>query len=168
MMSHFIFLGLTEIVQDIEDIRPPIAQHPLWGIVGILTALLVVALLAYAFWPNRGKVVLPPILPKEWAHSELTRLDGEIATLDPPEAAFRISWILRGFLERQYGLRACRQSTEEFLMHTAQQRLFAAGQRERLQEFLEGCDRLKFARATIATAPINLLRQATAWIDETV
>jgi len=53
-------------------------------------------------------------------------------------------------------------------MHTAQQRLFAAGQRERLQEFLQGCDRLKFARATIATAPINLLRQATAWIDETV
>ena len=75
---------------------------------------------------------------------------------------------MRGFLERQYGLRACRQSTEEFLMHTAQQRLFAAGQRERLQEFLQGCDRLKFARAIMATAPINLLRQATAWIDETV
>ena len=167
-MSQFLFLGLTEIVQDIEDIRPPIAQHSLWGIVGILTALLVVALLAYALWPNRRKVALPPTLPKEWARSELTRLDGEIATLEPPEAAFRLSWILRGFLERQYGLRACRQSTEEFLMNTAQQRLFAPVQRERLQEFLQGCDQLKFAHATIATAPINLLRQATAWIDETV
>jgi hypothetical protein len=168
MMSQFIFLGLTEVVQDIEDIRPPIAQHPIWEIVGILTALLVVALLAYAFWPNRRKVVQPPTLPKEWAHSELTRLDSEMATLDPHEAAFRISRVLRGFLERQYGLRACRQSTEEFLMSTAQQRLFAPVQRERLQEFLEGCDQLKFARATIVIAPINLLRQATAWINETV
>jgi hypothetical protein len=168
MMSRSLLLGLTEIAQDIEDIRPPIPQHQLWGIVGILTALLVVALLAYAMWPNRKRVALPPSLPKEWARSELSRLDGEIATLDPPEAAFRISWVLRGFLERQYGLRACRQSTQEFLMNTAQQRLFAPVQRERLQEFLESCDQLKFARATIAIAPINLLRQATTWIDETV
>jgi hypothetical protein len=35
-MIQFSFLGLTEIAQDIEDIRPPIAQHSLWGIVGIL------------------------------------------------------------------------------------------------------------------------------------
>jgi hypothetical protein len=168
MMSQFIFLGLTEIIQDIEDIKPPIAQNPVWGIIGILIALLVVALLAYAFWPNRRKPVQPPFLPKEWAHAELTRLDTEITTLDPHEAAFRISRILRGFLERQYGLRACRQSTEEFLVSTAQQRLFDPRQKERLQEFLESCDQLKFARATIAAAPINLLRQATTWIDETV
>jgi hypothetical protein len=168
MMTQFIFLGLTEISQDIEDIRPPIAQSPVWGFVGILTALLVVALLAYAFWPNRRKAVLPPSLPKEWARSELTRLDGEIATLDPHEAAFQISRILRSFLERQYGLRACRQSTEEFLMSTAQQRLFDPVQRERLQEFFESCDQLKFTRATTVTAPNSLLRQATTWIDETV
>jgi hypothetical protein len=168
MMSHFAFLGLTEIIQDIEDIQPPIAQHAVLGIIGVLSALLVIALLAYAFWPNRRKAVLPPSLPKEWAHSELTRLDSEIATLDPHEAAYRISRILRGFLERQYGLRACRQSTEEFLMSTAQPRLFEPVQRERLQDFLQGCDQLKFARATIAATPINLLRQATTWIDETV
>jgi hypothetical protein len=168
MMSQFVFLGLTELVQDIEDIRPPVAQHPVWWIVGILAALLVVVLLAYAFWPNRRKVVLPPVLPKEWAHSELTRLDSEIKTLDPHEAAFRISRILRSFLERQYGLRACRQSTEEFLLSTTQQRLFDPLRRERLQEFLEGCDQLKFARKTVATGPTHLLRQATAWIEETV
>jgi hypothetical protein len=168
MMSRFIFLALTEIIQDIEDIRPPIAQHSLWWIVGVLAALLAVAVLAYAFWPNRRKAVLPPILPKEWAHSELTRLDSEIEALDPHDAAFRISRVLRGFLERQYGLRACRQSTEEFLISTAQQRLFDPLQRERLQEFLEGCDQLKFARTTVARGPAHLLRQATAWIEETV
>jgi hypothetical protein len=167
-MKDFVLLGLTEIVQDIDDIQPPIAEHSLWGIIGILAALLVVALLAYAFWPNRRKPVLPPVLPKEWARSELARLDHEIPTLDPNEAGFRLSQILRSFLERQYGLRACRQSTEEFLVSTAQQRLFDPGQRERLQHFLQGCDQLKFARAAIANAPINLLRQATAWIDETV
>lgn len=167
-MMHLAFLGLTEVIQDIEDIRPPIAERSLWGVVGILTALLAVALIAYAFWPNRRKAALPPSLPKEWARSELTRLDTEIATLDPDEAAFRLSRILRGFLERQYGLRACRQSTEEFLVSTAQQRLFDPGRRERLQEFLQGCDQLKYARAAILTAPINLLRQATTWIDETV
>jgi hypothetical protein len=168
MMSRFIFLALTEIVQDIEDIKPPIAQYSAWWIVGILAALLGVASLAYFFWPNRRKVVLPPVLPKEWAHSELSRLDSAIETLDPHEAAFRISRVLRGFLERQYGLRACRQSTEEFLLSTAQQRLFDPLRRERLQEFLEGCDQLKFARKTVTIGPSHLLHQATAWIEETV
>jgi hypothetical protein len=168
MMSRFFFLALTEIIQDIEDIKPPIAQRPVWWIVGILATLLVLAVVAYAFWPNRRKVVLPPILPKEWAHSELIRLDSEIETLDPHEAAFRISGVLRSFLERQYGLRARRQSTEEFLLSTTQQRLFDPLRRERLQEFLESCDQLKFARKTVAIGPNHLLRQATTWIEETV
>ena len=167
-MTHFVLLGLTEVIQDIEDIRPPIAENPVWRIIGILTALLVVALLAYAFWPNRRKTASPPWLPKEWAHSELARLTSEIETLGPDEAAFRLSRILRGFLERQYGLRACRQSTEEFLVSTAQQRLFDPVQRERLQDFLQGCDQLKFARTAVAAAPNRLLRQAMTWIDETV
>jgi hypothetical protein len=167
-MMHLPLLGLTQIIQDIEDIRPPIVERSLWEIVGILAVLLVVALLAYAFWPNRRKAVTPPALPKEWARSELTRLDTELVTLDPHEAAFRVSGILRGFLERQYGLRACRQSTEEFLVSTAQQKLFDPGRKERLQEFLQDCDQLKYARAAVANEPTNLLRQATTWIDETV
>jgi hypothetical protein len=166
-MIQVVMLGLTEVTQELEDIKPPLVEHSLWGIIGILTALLVVAVLAYAFWPNR-KTVLPPALPKDWARSELARLDHEIAMLDPDEAAFRLSQVLRVFLERQYGLRACRQSTEEFLVSTAQQKLFEPVQRERLQEFLRTCDQLKFARARLATAPASLLRQATAWIDETV
>jgi hypothetical protein len=168
MMSRFFFLALTEIIQDIEDIKPPIAQQQVWWLVGILATLLVLALVAYVFWPNRRKVVLPPILPKEWAQAELLKLDSEIETLDPHEAAFRISGVLRGFLERQYGLRACRQSTEEFLVNTTHQRLFDPLRRERLQEFLEGCDELKFARKTVVLGPSHLLRQATAWIEETV
>jgi hypothetical protein len=166
-MTYLIMLGLTEVIQDIEDIQPPIPESRLWGVVGILAALLVIALLAYAFWPNRKKTLTPPILPKDWARAELARLDDEIAALNPDEAAFRVSQILRSFLERQYGLRACRQSTEEFLLSTAQQRLFDPVRRERLQEFLQSCDQLKFARAAIA-APANLLRQATSWIEEAV
>jgi hypothetical protein len=166
-MTYLTMLGLTEVIQDIEDIQPPIPESGLWGVVAILAALLVIALLAYAFWPNRKKPLMPPILPKDWARAELARLDNEITTLNPDEAAFRVSQILRSFLERQYGLRACRQSTEEFLLSTAQQRLFDPMRRERLQEFLQNCDQLKFARAAMA-APANLLRQATSWIEEAV
>ena len=45
-MMHLPLLGLTQIMQDIEDIRPPIVERSLWEIVGILAVLLVVALLA--------------------------------------------------------------------------------------------------------------------------
>jgi hypothetical protein len=166
-MINFLLLGLSEVTQDLEDIKPPIVEHPLWGIIGTLAALLVVALLAYAFWPDRRKMISPPALPKEWARSELARVDTEIATLNPDEAAFQLSQILRGFLERQYGLRARRQSTEEFIASTAQQHLFDPVQKERLQDFLQNCDRLKFARATTAATPVSLMRQATTWIDET-
>jgi hypothetical protein len=165
-MTDFLFLGLSEVTQDIEDIKPPIIEHSIWGIVGMLAALLVVALLVYAFWPDRKKMVSPPALPKEWARSELARVDNHIAALNPDEAAFQLSRILRGFLERQYGLRACRQSTEEFIANTAQQQLFDPVQKERLQDFLQNCDRLKFARSTAAATPVSLMRQATTWIDE--
>ena len=167
-MMHSAFLGLTQVIQDIEDIRPPIAGRSLWEIVAALTALLVIALLAYALWPNRRKAVSPLPLPKEWAHSELSKLDTELATLDAHEAAFRLSGILRGFLERQYGLRACRQSTEEFLVSMAQQKLFGPGRKERLQEFLQDCDQLKYTRASVTNGPTDLLHQATTWIEETV
>jgi hypothetical protein len=167
MIYHSPLLALSEVVQNLEDIKPPIVESSFWGVIGMLAALLFAALLAYVFWPDRSKTVSPPLLPKEWARLELTRVNGEIAALDPDVAAFRLSQILRGFLERQYGLRATRQSTEEFLASTAQQKLFDPVRKERLQDFLQNCDRLKFARAGAATAATMLLRQATSWVDET-
>jgi hypothetical protein len=167
MIYYSPLLALSEAVQNLEDIKPPLVESSFWGIIGTLAALLFAALLAYIFWPDRGKPVSPPLLPKEWAHLELTRVNGEIAALNPDEAAFRLSQILRGFLERQYGLRATHQSTEEFLASTAQEKLFDPVRKERLQDFLQNCDQLKFARAVAATAPTMLLRQANSWIDET-
>jgi hypothetical protein len=167
MIHHFILLALSEAVQNLEDIKPPIAESSFWSIIGILAALLFAALLAYSFWPDRSKTISPPLLPKEWARLELTKVYGEIATLDPDETAFRLSQILRSFLERQYGLRATRQSTEEFFASAAQQKLFDPVRKERLQDFLQNCDQLKFARAAGSAAPAMLLHQATSWVDGT-
>ncbi len=127
MMKEFIFLGLTEIVQDIEDIQPPIAEHSFWGIIGILAALLVVALLAYAFWPNRRKPFCLPVLPKEWAHSELARLDDEIATLDPNEAGFRHFANSAEFFRASIRVAGVPAINRRISGDTAQQRLFDPG-----------------------------------------
>jgi hypothetical protein len=167
MIHSSIALALTEVVQNLEDIKPPILEHSFWGLIGMLAALLFAAVLAYVCWPDRSKTISPPLLPKEWAQTELARINEEIAALEPGEAAFRVSQILRSFLERQYGLRATRQSTEEFLASTAEQKLFDPVRKERLQDFLESCDQLKFAKAVAGAAPTMLLHQATSWVNET-
>jgi hypothetical protein len=92
---------------------------------------------------------VPPLAPEEWARRSL-------ATLDPddwlPRGAerdyyYRLTEIVRGYIERRFGLAAPEMTTPEFLARLASEPQALAGEGERLRAFLVACDLVKYAAA---------------------
>ena len=67
----------------------------------------------------------------------------------------RISNILRHYIEHRFSLRAPERTTEEFLTELASTDVLAAADKERLGEFLEHCDLVKFAKHHPTTEQIQ-------------
>jgi hypothetical protein len=67
----------------------------------------------------------------------------------------RISNILRHYIEHRFDLRAPESTTEEFLAQLARTDVLAASDKERLGEFLEHCDLVKFAKHEPTTEQIQ-------------
>jgi hypothetical protein len=153
--------------QEIDDIQPPIAPDTaIWWVVAIAIAL-VLALIAYFFWPEKLRRHQPPPLPKATALSRLEQLRHRLEELDVFQLAVETSAVLRAFIEEQFGIRAVHQTTPEFLVSASHHPRFNSHQRDMLQEFLERCDAIKFAR--VAAGPEegeNLFSQACKFVEE--
>jgi hypothetical protein len=67
----------------------------------------------------------------------------------------RISDILRHYIEHRFDIRAPERTTEEFLMELAATDVLGPGDKKPLEEFLTGCDLVKFAKYTPATSQIQ-------------
>ena len=95
----------------------------------------------------------PPASPHETALKALAALRGRMpAAPDAMEPFYReLSAVVRRYLEERFGLRAPERTTEEFIREATDSGAIAPAQRERLQEFLEQCDLVKFARHRPAT-----------------
>ncbi|VTT96424.1 Uncharacterized protein OS=uncultured bacterium GN=ACD_75C00779G0002 PE=4 SV=1 [Gemmataceae bacterium] len=126
-------------VTGIEELPPPpgdtaVSQHPLWWVGGAL-AIVLLALVA-ARWRRKP----PPVPPHAWAAAAFDRLEqggGTGADLLAGAAA-----VVRGFIERQFGVPATRLTTEELLATPA---AGAVEQADALRALLDRCDRAKFA-----------------------
>ncbi|UCG34304.1 MAG: hypothetical protein JSU68_06630 [Phycisphaerales bacterium] len=127
-------------------------QHafPWRPVVAALVALLV--LLGGGYWLLRwlrdrpAPVVTIPA--HRWALAELERLAASdlIAKGDVHEYYFQLSAILRGYLERRFGIMAPEMTTEEFVDFMRSDHTLSAEHRASLGPFLESCDLVKFAR----------------------
>ncbi|MBA3820573.1 MAG: hypothetical protein H0X17_16905 [Deltaproteobacteria bacterium] len=96
-----------------------------------------------------------------------------------PDAAAADSWfvalsaIVRTYLEKRYGIRAPELTTEEFLQHVADHRTdgsarLSAEHRALLVQFLERCDRVKFAGyRPDAEESLATLAAARGFIEDT-
>jgi hypothetical protein len=166
-----IWLLLAQAVakaqDEIEDIRPPISGPPALWIVALLAILLLLAIVAYFLWPNPKAVVARPPLPKEQARKRLERAKARISADSSYDFSIEISDILRSFIEQQFGIRAVRQTTIEFLNEASQTSHFDLSHQERLRHFLHTCDAIKFARAAAGKAESEaLFEQASAFVEE--
>ncbi|MFP4541164.1 MAG: DUF4381 family protein [Opitutales bacterium] len=171
-MSVFTFLAQAEPA-GLADIREPILFWPWW--VWLLAALVVVAVagLVWAFLRYRRQRAAaaalppPPPLPAEWARAQFERIAAERAAMDDKTYVSALSDVLRGYLQRAFGLPATERTTEEFFELTTQRGVFAESLRSELMAFLERADLVKFARQTIASAQQERLLDEARGVVET-
>jgi len=159
-------MSILLVEQNFHEIAPPVDYSfvPTWAIfVGSFVALSLVGLIAW--WLKRRKPALPPKLPREIALEELDRISAEIETMNPYQFSIRVSDILRRFVTHQYALPVTRQTSVEFLTALAKSSPFSANEKSLLEDFLNRCDLIKFARYEATSADSRLLlEEATRFV----
>jgi hypothetical protein len=151
---HPIFLG-----QQFHDIAPPVDYSlvPVWLIFVVAFAgLCLIGLLVWLLL-RRRKPVLPPKLPREIALEQLERIGREIDQMTPYQFSIRVSDILRRYVTQQYGVPATRQTSIEFLTMVARASPFSPEEKSLLEDFLNRCDLIKFARYEATASDSRLL-----------
>jgi hypothetical protein len=152
---------LVLAAEEFHDIAPPVDYSliPPWLV--FVIAFVALSLLGLAGWlfARRRKPPVPPKLPREIALEELERISSEIERMSPYQFSIRVSDILRKYVTQQYGLPATRQTSIEFLTALAKASPFSTEDKSLLEDFLNRCDLIKFARYEATTSDSELLLQ---------
>jgi len=153
--------------EEFHDIVPPVDYSllPPWVIfAGALVALLLAGLLGWWIrrrWQRPG----PQPSPRERTLDLLDRISREIETLSPYQFSIRVSDILRRYVTDQYQLPVTRQTSVEFLAALTKASPFSEDERSLLEDFLNRCDLIKFARYDATTEDSRLLlEEATRFV----
>jgi Domain of unknown function (DUF4381) len=153
--------------QQFHEIAPPIDYSfvPTWVIfLASFVGLCLVGLIVW-FFKRKRKSEQPPKLPREIALEELDLIAGEIATTNPYLFSIRVSDILRRYVTNQYALPVTRQTSVEFLTMLTKSSPFSENEKSLLEDFLNRCDLIKFARYEATSADSRLLlEEATRFV----
>jgi hypothetical protein len=161
-------MNLLFAVTDIHEIAPPVDYSlvPPWLIyTGIALGLGLLGLIGWLI-RKRLRRPKPQPSPRDQALHELNRIRGEMETLTPYQFSIRVSDILRRYVTEQYQLPVTRQTSVEFLNALARTPSFSEDDKSLLEDFLNRCDLIKFARydATIEDSRL-LLEEATRFVE---
>jgi hypothetical protein len=145
--------------EEFHDIAPPVDYSliPPWLV--FVIAFVVLSLLGLVVWwfVKRPKPELPPKVPREIALGELEQIRRDIERMSPYQFSICVSDILRRYVAQQYGLPATRQTSIEFLTAAAKAPSFSVDEKSLLEDFLNRCDLIKFARYEATTSDSELL-----------
>ena len=167
-LSHYsITPALFMLAEEFHDIAPPVDYSliPPWLV--FVIAFVVLSLLGLVVWwfAKRRKPDLPPKAPREIALGELEQIRAEIDRMSPYQFSIGVSDILRSYVTKQYGVPATRQTSIEFLTAAAKAPSFSTDDKSLLEDFLNRCDLIKFAKyeATISDSEL-LLEEAIRFV----
>ncbi len=142
----------TLAAEELHDIAPPVDYSliPLWLIfAGTFFALAIIGFIVWLIAQKRKRPE-PPQLPRARALEALERMRDQIDLLNPYQFSIRVSDILRRYVTEQHGLPVTRHSNDEKLL---------------LEDFLNRCDLIKFARHEATSADSRLLlEEATRFV----
>jgi hypothetical protein len=133
---------------DIHEIAPPVDYSlvPPWVIyTAVALGLVILGLVGWWIW-KRAQRPKPVRSPRDRALDALQRIGDQTEMLSPYEFSIAVSDILRGYVTEQYQLPVTRQTSVEFLAMLAKSSPFSQEETSLLQDFLERCDLIKFAR----------------------
>jgi hypothetical protein len=155
-------------VADIHEIAPPVDYSlvPPWVIYSCIFLGLVLVGLIVWWIRKRSRRPKPQQSPRDRALQELNRMRAEMETATPYQFSISISDILRRYVTEQYQLPVTRQTSVEFLSRLAQASPFSEDEKLLLEDFLNRCDLIKFARydATIEDSRL-LLEEASRFVE---
>ncbi|MEE8170843.1 MAG: hypothetical protein V3T70_09870, partial [Phycisphaerae bacterium] len=147
-------LAAGEGTQDFRDIKGPLdwAGRGRWAWLwwaAPMAAALAAAAAMFLIRRRRAalarRIVEPPHL---WALNRLKRLEDErlIGQGRVQEYYFRLSGVVRQYIERRFHLMAPERTTDEFLVEAQRATVLGEEHKRLLAEFLQACDLVKFAR----------------------
>lgn len=155
------------LVEEFHDIAPPVDYSlvPPWLIfVATFAGLILLGWVVWLIWRKR-KQPQPPKLPRDTALDALEQISTEIERISPYRFSIRVSDILRRYVTEQYALPVTRQTSVEFLNALTNSSPFSEEETGLLENFLNRCDLIKFARYNATTADSrSLLEEATRFV----
>jgi hypothetical protein len=155
----------------LRDIKPPVDIPSGWEWAWWLLGGVVLVILAWWLWRyfrqrEAARPLPPPVPPHVRARR---RLEEALRLLSEPKPfVVAVSDALRAYLEERFSFRAPERTTEEFLHELRSTNLLDAGQKERLSDFLQRCDLVKFAKYEPREMELrDLHASALRLVDET-
>ena len=156
------------LAEEFHDIVPPVNYSliPAWAIfAAVFVGLTVLGLVIWQIVLRR-KITTPPKSPRERALEALRRIEDQINSLNPYRFSIRVSDILRSYVTEEYHLPVTRQTSVEFLERLRKESPFSDDERALLEDFLNRCDLIKFARYEATTIDSRmLLEEATRFVQ---
>jgi Domain of unknown function (DUF4381) len=158
-LHYSIKPALLIAAEEFHDIAPPVDYSLISPWLVFLIAFVALSLLGLVVWwfAQRRKPELPPKAPREIALGELEQIRPEIERMSPYQFSIHVSDILRRYVTQQYGLPATRQTSIEFLTAAAKASSFSANDKSLLEDFLNRCDLIKFAKYEATMSDSELL-----------
>ena len=154
--------ALAEAAEDIRDIRGPKAVPGSWLLPAVLVAALLVALcVAYAIWRRRHRGAPRSLSLLEQTLERLERAKALMQPATAREFGIAASEVIRNYIEKRFEVIATQRTTEEFLqtlLRSSNETL--ARHRSRLAQFLQQCDFVKFAGASLTVTDMEALFQS--------
>jgi len=177
---------LTIVVRDVSDahlspeematvatpapVELPTDWKAWWWVIPVLVTIVVISVLLLRRI-RRERLVVKFVMPAhEWAQRELAALaaDGLIDRGLIQQFHYRISDIVRGYVERRFDVAAPEMTTEEFLATVTSDGRFGTDITRELERFLESCDIVKYARVDPdPDGPGQLMGSAGDLVDRT-
>ena len=148
--------------EELHDIAPPVEYSLLPAWVVFCGAFVALTLCGLAGWWIRRRLQRPKPQPspRERTLDLLDRISREIETLSPYQFSIRVSDILRRYAqlaELWPNLPVTRQTSVEFLATLTKTSPFSEDEKSLLEDFLNRCDLIKFARYDATTEDSWLL-----------
>ncbi len=140
---------------DVRDIAPPVALHKsyfkLYIIIAIVFGVLALAAIVLHYIYHRKdretESIPEPLSAHQIAYNELESLSAMdlISKGQIKEYYYRLSNIVRHYIENRFKLMAPERTTEEFLVEMTVTGKLAEDHKKLVGDFLEHCDMVKFA-----------------------
>ncbi len=127
----------------------PIDWKRLWWLAGVAGGAIVAVIASLLLWRRRKRrlLVARAVPPHQWAIAELNRLRAERLAEQGlvHELYFRLTMIVRQYIERRFAIQAAEQTTAEFLEAARRHPALDTTYRGLLSGFLRAGDLVKFA-----------------------